>query len=68
VPAEFAAVQRLGRVDEDEMFLTFNMGVGMILVVPPGRVDEALARLAAAGETAWVIGELAAGERGVSIE
>jgi phosphoribosylformylglycinamidine cyclo-ligase len=62
VPAEFAAVQRHGRVSDDEMFLTFNMGVGMILAVAAGRTDEALDVLRAAGETAWVIGDTVAGE------
>jgi phosphoribosylformylglycinamidine cyclo-ligase len=67
VPPEFRAVQHHGAVAEEEMFLTFNMGVGMILVVPADRVEDLLGRLDAAGETAWVIGATEAGERSVAI-
>jgi phosphoribosylformylglycinamidine cyclo-ligase len=66
VPPEFQAVERLGRVERDEMFLTFNMGVGMIIAVAVANVDAVLAELTAAAETAWVIGEVRAGARDVS--
>jgi phosphoribosylformylglycinamidine cyclo-ligase len=68
VPAEFEAVQRHGRVAENEMFLTFNMGVGMIVVVADSAASMVIDTLQRAGERAWRIGELAAGKRGVSIE
>jgi phosphoribosylformylglycinamidine cyclo-ligase len=67
IPPEFTVVQQRGRVDDDEMFLTFNMGVGMILIVPPERVDATLRHLADNGEDAWVIGVVLNGEREVSI-
>ena len=67
VPPEFAAVQRLGRVERDEMFLTFNMGVGMIIVVAQEHVDDVLAELHSGGEPAWIIGALEAGAREVVI-
>ncbi|HEX2165612.1 MAG TPA: AIR synthase-related protein, partial [Longimicrobiales bacterium] len=67
VPPEFATVQRLGRVEREEMFLTFNMGVGMIVVVARDDADAVLTRLHDGGAAAWIIGELEAGEREVVI-
>ncbi|HEX6134841.1 MAG TPA: phosphoribosylformylglycinamidine cyclo-ligase [Longimicrobiales bacterium] len=67
VPVEFAAVERLGRIDREEMFLTFNMGVGMIAVVAKQDVDGVLAALRRGGMGAWVIGGLEAGPREVVI-
>jgi phosphoribosylformylglycinamidine cyclo-ligase len=61
-PAEFLAVARLGRVPQEEMFRTFNMGAGMILVVPPLAASGALERLRAAGERAWLAGQVTPGE------
>ncbi len=57
-----------GKVVPDEMYRTFNCGVGMVVVVSPSDVDTALATLAASGETASIIGNLARGSRGVVIE
>jgi phosphoribosylformylglycinamidine cyclo-ligase len=60
VPALFQWLQRAGRVPQADMFRTFNMGIGLILVVAADRVDQVRAALAAAGEPdAPVIGEIA---------
>jgi phosphoribosylformylglycinamidine cyclo-ligase len=67
VPPEFAAVQEHGRVSDDEMFLTFNMGVGMIVVVRADAADETVGTLRSAGEDAWVIGALRPGAREVTL-
>jgi phosphoribosylformylglycinamidine cyclo-ligase len=67
VPPEFAAVQRLGGVAEEEMYRTFNMGVGLLAVVAPERVDGTLEALRGAGETAWVAGEVRKGPTGVRL-
>jgi phosphoribosylformylglycinamidine cyclo-ligase len=67
VPPEFAAVQEHGRVSDDEMFLTFNMGVGMIVVVSEDAVEDALETLRHAGEDAWVMGSVQSGTREVTI-
>jgi len=56
IPGEFEAVMRLGDVAEDEMYRTFNMGVGMILVVSPEDELDVVERLRAAGEDAWGLG------------
>ncbi|MGK7311098.1 MAG: phosphoribosylformylglycinamidine cyclo-ligase [Candidatus Longimicrobiales bacterium M2_2A_002] len=58
VPAEFRGVMEAGGVAEREMFDTFNMGVGMILVVGAGSVDALVPALQAAGEGAWVLGSV----------
>jgi phosphoribosylformylglycinamidine cyclo-ligase len=63
-PAIFDWLQRQGNVAEQEMYRTFNCGIGMIVVVAPGDADRALALLADQGETAWAIGSVAAGRAG----
>jgi len=63
-PAIFEYLQNRGEVPDEDMFRTFNMGIGMILVVGAGEADRVLARLAEAGEAgAIVIGEIVAGDR-----
>jgi phosphoribosylformylglycinamidine cyclo-ligase len=62
-PAIFRWLQSAGRVGTDEMLRTFNMGIGLILVVAGSDADQVLASLNAAGEPgARVIGGIAAGE------
>jgi phosphoribosylformylglycinamidine cyclo-ligase len=63
----FEWLQRTGRIEQDEMYRTFNCGIGMIAVVPPTHTDEALRVLAARGETATLIGEVRRGSAGVVI-
>ena len=67
VPPVFTVIQRRGRIADDEMFRTFNMGLGLLLVVPRGSAASAARLLQNAGERAWVVGEIAAGPRGVEI-
>jgi phosphoribosylformylglycinamidine cyclo-ligase len=63
VPPVFRWLQASGRVPADEMLRTFNMGIGLILVVGHDRADAALEELAArGGRDARVIGEVVAGE------
>lgn len=64
-PPEFRVIQDLGGITESEMFHTFNMGVGLILVVDAERADTVVERLRGSGESAWITGVVAAGDRGV---
>jgi phosphoribosylformylglycinamidine cyclo-ligase len=59
-PAIFDLIQRGGPVEEDEMRRTFNLGVGLVVIVGREAADAAIAALRSAGETAWVLGELIA--------
>lgn len=65
VPSVFRVLQREGGVARDEMFRAFNMGVGMAAVVPAADADAVVRDLAAAGETAWIAGEIVPGARDV---
>jgi phosphoribosylformylglycinamidine cyclo-ligase len=60
-PRIFAEVQRAGDVAEAEMEHVFNLGVGMVAVVPPADAEAAVALVRGAGIDAWVIGEIAPG-------
>ena len=64
----FDLIARTGNIPERDMFNTFNMGVGMIVSVAPEDADAAIAALQAAGETAYVLGELVESDAGVIIE
>jgi len=57
----FAILQHLGKVDEDEMYSTFNMGIGMVVMVKRDSADAALDTLAKSGIKAYIIGELVPG-------
>jgi phosphoribosylformylglycinamidine cyclo-ligase len=61
VPPVFSLLQSLGKVDEQEMMRTFNMGLGLILVVPATEADKASHLLREAGERPLVVGEVAPG-------
>ena len=63
----FRMIQRLGNIPEHDMFNTFNMGTGMVLVVAREDVDKAVAALNSEGEGARVIGEIVAGDAGVEL-
>ena len=59
VPEIFKLIQNAGNIEEQEMFRTFNCGIGMVLSVPEKEVEEILIRLSGLNETAFVIGEIA---------
>lgn len=67
VPAVFALIGELGKVDRLELERTLNMGIGMVAVTAPGDADRVVADCGAAGVPAWVCGTVRdrrAGERG----
>ena len=63
-PAIFKMLQEKGNVDEHDMFNTYNMGVGMIVIVPKADVEKAIEALDCG---AYVIGEIVAGEDKVTL-
>lgn len=65
VPPIFSLIAELGRVEYREMHRVFNMGIGLVAVLPPDEVQEALDDMKAQGHDAFVIGEVIpdAGER-----
>lgn len=67
VPAIFKLLARKGGIEENMMYNTYNMGIGMMLVVDSTDADKTIDALVRAGETAYVIGETKAGEKGVEI-
>jgi phosphoribosylformylglycinamidine cyclo-ligase len=65
IPEIFHFLQEHGEIDNEEMFRVFNMGIGMVAVVAPGALGEALAALRRGGQRARVIGTVQpAGRRG----
>ena len=63
----FKLIQKLGKVDQDEMYKTFNMGLGMILVVSAKSADSVVKFLAKEKEKAYIIGEIGKGKQEVII-
>jgi phosphoribosylformylglycinamidine cyclo-ligase len=62
----FEHLQQLGNVPQDEMLRTFNMGLGMLLVVPSAKFKKAQSVLERVGEKAYTIGRIVKGERKVT--
>jgi len=67
VPSIFKRIQRQGHIEEKEMFRTFNMGIGMVIVLSPRSADHAMKVLIQMEQKAWVIGELVEGDKTVRI-
>ncbi|MBW1712384.1 MAG: phosphoribosylformylglycinamidine cyclo-ligase [Deltaproteobacteria bacterium] len=64
VPPIFSILEEAGQISQEEMFRTFNNGLGLVLVVPAARAEEILDRLTANNEAAWPIGRVVAAEKG----
>ena len=67
MPPLFKLMQQTGGLDVMEMYNIFNMGIGMVLVVNPNMADRALEAAKKAGETAYIIGDVAVGEEKVQL-
>ncbi len=67
VPPIFRLIQELGRVPQEEMYHTFNMGIGFVLVVSEDAEEAAISQFSKSGETAFRIGRIEEGERGVEL-
>ena len=67
IPAIFKLLAEKGSIEEEMMYNTYNMGIGMVLAVDPSAVDTAMEAIREAGETPYVIGSVEAGEKGVTL-
>ena len=67
VPPVFEVLRKAGHVDDAEMFRSFNMGIGFVVIVPPAAVEAAARLLRDAGERVFGLGAIVAGERGVEL-
>lgn len=67
VPAVFKMLSVDGSIEEKIMYNTFNMGIGMMIAVDSADADKTLGLLKSAGETAYILGEIKAGEKGVTL-
>lgn len=67
IPPIFKMLALDGDVKEEAMFNTYNMGVGMITAVDKADVDKTVEAIQAAGETAYVMGEIQAGKKGITL-
>ena len=67
VPAIFKLMAKNGNIAEEMMYNTYNMGIGMMLAVDSADVDKTIAALKAAGEEAYLVGQIEAGEKGVTL-
>lgn len=61
----FKLMQRLGNIEEMEMFNTFNMGIGLVLAVEKEKAEDIICTLGYLGEKAYIIGSVAKGEGGI---
>jgi phosphoribosylformylglycinamidine cyclo-ligase len=66
VPPLFEHLRELGNVEQDEMMRTFNMGIGLICVIPAELVKKTKAILNRANERHCIIGRIVRGERKVT--
>jgi phosphoribosylformylglycinamidine cyclo-ligase len=63
----FGLMQRIGKVEDEEMFRAFNMGIGMIVICAPSDADDIKESVSKAGTNCYEIGRVVAGEREVVV-
>ncbi len=68
IPPVFKVLAERGEIPEDDLWRTFNMGVGMVLIVPPRRLEKVLDHLRDAGCPGFPMGNVVKGERGVEYD
>lgn len=68
VPAIFKMLSVDGDIDEQMMYNTYNMGIGMMIAVAPEDVNYAMELIKLAGETPYIMGEVTTGEKGITLE
>lgn len=68
IPPIFTLMAKKGNVDEQMMYNTYNMGLGLVIAVNPAQADAAISAIEAAGEKAYRVGSIEAGEKGVILK
>jgi len=68
IPAVFEVMKRLGTISTHDLYRTFNMGIGMVLVVPAEQAEAVVAAANELGETAQIIGKIVPGEQDVQLQ
>jgi phosphoribosylformylglycinamidine cyclo-ligase len=68
VPAIFKLLQKTGGIEEQMMYNTYNMGLGMVLAVDPADVDKTINAIKSAGDTPYIVGVCESGEKGVTLK
>lgn len=67
VPALFGLIQKNGNIEEHMMYNTFNMGLGMVIVVNPEDVETTMKAIEEAGDKCYVVGNIVEGDKGVDL-
>lgn len=67
VPALFDLIQKNGNIEEHMMYNTFNMGLGMVIVVNPEDVETTMKAIEEAGDKCYVVGNIVEGDKGVDL-
>ncbi len=67
VPPVFSLIQKMGKVELKEMYRTFNMGIGMVLIISPEEEAQLLEDIQREGQKGWSLGEVTSGDREVKI-
>ena len=67
IPPIFKMLAKDGDIEEQMMYNTYNMGIGMMLALDPKDAEKAIEALKAVGEEAYVVGSIEAGEKGVTL-
>lgn len=66
-PSDLYLMAKKGNIEEQMMYNTYNMGIGMIVAVDPADVDKTMEAMRAAGDTPYVVGKITEGEKGVTL-
>ena len=67
IPPIFDMLAAEGGIDKQMMFNTYNMGIGMMIAVDAAQADDAVKAITAAGETAYIVGDIANGNKGITL-
>ena len=67
VPAIFKLIESRGNIPERDMYNTFNMGIGMAIVLGADEADRAVKIINETGEKAYILGEIRDGTRGITL-